>query len=439
MNQDLEQSTQSSARRPPETESARKGFLVMVLLIGAIAIGAGLFAWNKSRNAAPQEPIAQAEEATKPPIVKAPAQDPDALPEPATTPPPPAPVNPALTARQTPPATAPKIEPSTYTRNLVAGLAQIDLKSGPLTPEKIAAWKQGLAALKAQGAEAVPAILEYMAKNTDLNFDAVGASKDLGSSSLRMALLESLQSIGGQEGLNASLSVLQSTTDPKEIAYLAKSIDTQVPDQYRQEILSAVRETINMAGQGKLNGADVGPLFEALTKYGGAAAIADLESALSKFRYYSVMGLANTADNLGLKELMQMVNDPNSPFKSAANPALQVLAEHANESPEIKQMLMEKAKADAVPYSTWVSIIEALGGAQMHYGVPPGGPQAGDKTWSLLNGPQFFYSSLNPNMTEADMTQRISTLSELAPLVKSPEIQAQIQQQISRLQTKLGK
>src|SRR6185295_18600419 len=119
--------------------------------------------------------------------------------------------------------------------------------------------------------------------------------------------------------------------------YLAKSIDTQVPEQYRQEILTAVRETINMASQGKLNGADVGPLFEALTKYGGEAAIADLESSLSKFRYYSVLGLGNSA--LGLKELMEIASNPDSPFKSAANPALQVLAEHALESPEVKQML----------------------------------------------------------------------------------------------------
>jgi hypothetical protein len=102
-------------------------------------------------------------------------------------------------------------------------------------------------------------------------------------------------------------------------------------------------------------------------------------------------------------------------------------------------MLVEKAKADAIPYSTWVSIIEALGGAQMHYGVPPGGPQAGDKTWSLLNGPQFFYSSLNPNMPEAEINKRLAMLNELSPLVRSPDILAQMQQQIGRLQSKIGK
>ena len=135
---------------------------------------------------------------------------------------------------------------------------------------------------------------------------------------------------------------------------------------------------------------------------------------------------------------MQIANDPDSPFKSAANPALQVLAEHATEFPEVRQLLLEKAKADAIPYSTWISIIEALGGAQMHYGIPPGGPRPGDKTWSLLNGPQYFYSSLRPNMTQQEVNQRISMLNELNGVAKSGDIQQQIQRQIGQLQTQIG-
>src|SRR6185295_14303417 len=99
MNQNLKQTTRSSADRPPpQPERARTGFLVMVLLIGAIAIGAGLFAWNNSRKAGPEDQGAQSEEAPKAHLAKAAAQDPEAIPEPSTIVPPPAAVNPSITA-----------------------------------------------------------------------------------------------------------------------------------------------------------------------------------------------------------------------------------------------------------------------------------------------------------------------------------------------------
>lgn len=442
MNKPLAQLEPSAGNAGSSPERARGGFLLVVALIGILAVGAGVYAWKRSKQETAQDQSAQSSEAPATASTpKTPAEQSEPLPEPTTTPPPPGPVTPSITARETPTATpaVSKLEPSTYTRNLVGGLAGIDIKNGPLTPEKIAAWKQTLATLKQQGAEAVPAILEYMAKNTDLNFDAVGLGKDLGASSLRMALLEALQSIGGQEGLNASLSVLQSTTEPKEIAYLANAINSRVPDQYKQEIMSAVRETLAMSGQGKLNGADVGPLFETLAKYGGTAAIPDLQASLKQLKYYSVMALGNMPENAGLQELMQIVGDPNNPNKSAANPAWQVLAEHVNDSPDVKRLLLQQAQNDSIPYSTWVNIIEALGGARMYYGntALEGGPLPGDKSWTLLSGPQFFYSRQNLNMTADQINQSMATLNQLLPLVKPP-VQEQIQRTLAQLQTRLG-
>src|SRR2546421_7853321 len=88
----------------------------------------------------------------------------------------------------------PRVEPSPATRQLVNSLAQLDLRQGPLTPEKAAEWKQNLQQLTSQGAGAVPAIREFLEKNLDLNYDATSGGL-LGQPSLRLSFLEALQSI----------------------------------------------------------------------------------------------------------------------------------------------------------------------------------------------------------------------------------------------------
>jgi hypothetical protein len=442
MNGNLEPKTSGTGTAAP-ADGPRTGFLLMVLVIAAAVIGGGIFFRKKGQSSTSPEQTAQADETPKAVSKHTAKTDPDVMPEPNGTALPPASVNPNVTARtqaaSTTPA-VPKPEPSPYTRSLVKALAEIDLKNGPMTPEKAEAWKAALAQLKQQGAAGVPAILEYMEKNTDISFDALGVSKDLGSSSVRMALLESLGSLGS-EGIAPSLQVLQTTTDPREIAYLAGSLDAAAPEQYRQEILRAARDTIGMAGENKLPGVDVGALFDTLKKYGGPGAVADLEGLANNYRYYSLIALGTMPDNAGVNSLISMATDPNNPNKSARNPALQMLAQLAPQSPEAQTALLNEIKADSIPYATWVTIADVLGGGKFYIGNPStmGGNQPGDKTWHLPGGNQSFYLRPDPTMTPEQAQQNINFINQALANTKNQAAQELLQRSLGQLQGRVGK
>src|SRR5206468_442210 len=144
-------------------------------------------------------------------------------------------------------------EPTAETRQLVNALFQPGMA---LTQEQTTQWKQSLGQLLQQGAAAVPAMREFLARNVDLDFGLEG-SQVLGYSSVRTAMFDALQQIGGPEALSLMLETLQSTSDPREIALLARSLEGQAPEQYRHEAINAARGALAMAAEGKLEGRDV--------------------------------------------------------------------------------------------------------------------------------------------------------------------------------------
>src|SRR5881396_567750 len=194
--------------------------------------------------------------------------------EPAVVAIPPKPARTSATAPATPPVAWP--EPSPHSRQLVNSLARLDLPGGTMTPEEAAAWTQNLQQLVQRGSDAVPAILEFLKQDKDLDFGS-GLSQTLGYGSVRRAMFDALAQIGGPEAVQAARETLQNSADPREIALLAQTLDKLAPEEYRQEAVQAAREALGMAANGKLQGADVAPLFEVLGKYGGGAAISDLE------------------------------------------------------------------------------------------------------------------------------------------------------------------
>jgi hypothetical protein len=322
--------------------------------------------------------------------------------------------------------TAARAEPSAQTRQLVASLTNLDFSHGPITREQAQQWKDGLQTLTQQGATAVPAIREFLEQNQDLNLAAVSGGELLGQSSVRAALFDALQQIGGPEATALMLQTLQTTALPSEIALLARHLEQQAPGQYRQETLSAVNEVLSMAEKGQLAGLDVGALFQVLQNYGDAGTAAALAQLQSKWNYYATMALAGLPAGEGVPNLIRQAQDAAAaPGRGAL--AFQMLAQMAAEYPDAGAALIEQARRNQISDTTWRKIAAGLAGDQYQIGMPPE-PGAlttilpGLKTYHIESGNQNFYSlPLSAKLPVDQISQRLALIDQLLASASSPE------------------
>lgn len=328
------------------------------------------------------------------------------------------------------PASAPQAQQpahppaSPVMRALVNRLA-IDFSKGAITAEQVAEWKTNLQQLVQAGSGGVSAIREFLQQNKDVPFDPKQGGSLLGAPSLRMALLQALQQIGGPEALALAVDTLHTTSQPLEIAQLARHLEADAPAQYRDAILSAARESLAMGTGGKLGGADVGPLFDVMSRYGGTAALNDLQTAAAHYRYYSALALANIPDGGGIPALSQMLREPGGPNKSTQIPALEALAQLAAFYPEAGARLIEQAKHNQIPDTLWPSIAESIAGRARFYlgsladlGLTP---QSGDRTFHLNAGNQNVLKRQSAvQLTPEQVQQSIGLIDSLLALNPSP-------------------
>jgi hypothetical protein len=326
------------------------------------------------------------------------------------------------TASAAPPAVA-RTEPTPYTRQLVASLTNLDLTHGPITREQAQQWQQGLRALTQQGVAAVPAIREFLEQNQELSFSAVSGGELLGQSSMRVALIDALQQIGGPEATAVMLQTLQTTALPSEIALLARNLEQLAPGQYRQETLSAVNEVLAMADKGQLAGWDVGALFQVLQNYGDASTAPALAQLQSKWNYYATMALAGLPGGEGVPSLIRQAQDAAGGKSSLT---FQILAQVATEYPDAGAALIEQARRNQIPDSAWRKIATGLAGDQYQIGTPselsalsPSLP--GLKTYHIESGNQNFYSlPLDANLPGDQISQRLALIDQLLAAASSP-------------------
>ena len=317
-------------------------------------------------------------------------------------------------------------EASPYTRQLVAGLTNLDLSHGPITQDQAAEWKKTLQTLTEQGAAAVPAIGEFLMRNWEMDFTATDAAGLLGQSSLRSSMVNALAQIGGPEAIDALVDTLRSTTLPSEITQLAQALEGQAPGQYRQETINAIGEVLNMASNGQLPADwDVGTLFKLVQTYGDATTAGALEQLDGPFKYYATMALAGMQSGEGVGALIHEAQDTN---KTGERPfAFQMLAQVAAQYPDAAAALLEQAKGNHVPEAAWRLIATGLSGDQYLIGQPPtpsanssaeGEPIPGLKTYHIANGNQNFYSV--PLMPDAQVQARLALIDQLLAVTPNP-------------------
>jgi hypothetical protein len=383
-----------------------------------------------------ESPPSKSNPQEEPPLVQPSAKAPS-LPITTTTPQPNlSPVPPTNTAVELKPS---RPEPSAYTKRLMDILSDVDPKT-PMTPEKAAQWKQALQQLAQEGAGALPAIQQFLDRNQDVKLDFGGDTNIIGESTLRTALIKVLDNIGGPEAMAFEAQWMQSTTDPNEIAMLARQLEKQAPEQYRQLALEAAQAALSMAASGKLPDRDVGPLFSLLQQYGDANSVDYLKSQMGKWKYYGAIALSQLPNGAGVPALTDMVKETEP--GPTRNVGFWMLAQDVD-SDLAQSTLLDQAQKSTIPCPTWIEISSILAGNEFHIGSAEAQkrlPVAGERSWKLNNGNQNFYSTPRTDPYTVDqISRRIAVLQQMIAANKNcPEAVEWLQKALAQLQGRLA-
>jgi hypothetical protein len=327
---------------------------------------------------------------------------------------------------QPPPATTVAEPPNPQLVQLVNSLVRPTLTHGGLTPDQSLAWRTNLALLVQSGSSAIPAIREFLNQNADLDFGHAGQTM-LGYRTVRLALLDALAQMPGGESVQALREVLHTTADPREIAVLARYLETAEPGSHRQTALDAARQSLSMANEGHLADRDVAPLFEVLQNFGNASTTQDLQKSANKWNYYSMFALANLPEGAGIPELVKIVQGETTVGSGSRVPALEMVAQAASQSELARQALVDQARqGNLTPYN-WATLESILAGDRVGYqesayqeaaaGVRP----SEVKRTHISSGNQNFYSAPPPGgLTTEQAAAQSALISELMAVTKDP-------------------
>jgi hypothetical protein len=418
--------------------SARLALLIVVLVIGLVA--AAVYFWHPSSTRSAGE--------RPPPTTEQPRDELDAAQGAAredAQPVAPRSYVPIRRSQNEPAGTATSVTnteaspASPEAQEAVARLSSMEVSSQPLTPDQAAAIKQDLQRLVSQGASAVPAIRQFLEQNKDLSLDEMKGGSPVGYSSLRTGMFDALRQIGGPEAKAALAGVLGSTADPAEIAQLARSLEELAPGQYREQAVSAARETLSQIAENKTK-VDVGPLFQTLQTYGGPNVVNDLQNAIPQWQYYATMALAGLPDGQGVRALIDQAQQSGSNGVAKNTFAMQMLAQIATQYPDASAALLEEAKTGQIPDRAWRRVAEALAGDQYQFTKDPGTDMntlmrtPGVKTYHIGNTDENFYSvPVTSNPTADDVAQRSALIDKLLEATSNPAATDALQKAKSQL------
>jgi len=266
---------------------------------------------------------------------------------------------------------------SSYTnaQQLIRALAQMKPRDGKFSLEEIKEINRLLQELKWQGQAGISAIREFLESGQDVSFANFEGKIPPEYSSLRLALIDALAQTGGPEATAYMASMLHTTTNPEELALLARGLEQSAPGVYRAEIMKVVRTMLDQAlsvAPGPYPG--LGHLFGIIQDYGDASIAADLENMYRKgpstFTEFALMALSKLSEGYGIPALLKIVNemsgDPGA-YGITYDMALRYLAQASREYPEAGEALLRLAAANKISTAGLIQIATALGGTE--YGL----------------------------------------------------------------------
>jgi hypothetical protein len=316
-------------------------------------------------------------------------------------------------------------------QDLVNELAEICSSPGPITKEQAEKFKQNLDELARRGPASVPAIREMLAKNEDYDFaeDVLGGDQ-LPYSSLRAALFGTLKQIGGPEAQAAMVATLQSSALPAELLEVAKNLDQESPGVYREQILNAARESLQLASANQLGtNIETGPAHRILQNYGEANTTADLAKN-DPANFFSALSLANLPDAQGLPSLVQMAQSSDGGSFGQII-ATEMIAQLAGQNSQALDTLVQMAQGGQIRNSTWEKLAPILAGDQYQISASSAAQQ--------VSSADAGYTVVSSVTTPDQINQRVALIDKFLGLVPSDSAAAaSLQHQRGILVTRLG-
>jgi hypothetical protein len=251
-------------------------------------------------------------------------------------------------------------------------LVQIKPRNGKFSPEDIFEINRLIKELIRQGQAGVMAIRAFLESGQDVSYEGYKRSILGGNSSLRLAMIDALAQIGGLETAAFMASILQATTNPEEVALLAKGLERSAPGAYMDQILDTV---LTMLGTALMNSPSqypgLGYLFGVIQDYGNASHASDLESIFRKSpsatSEYAMMALSKLHEGSGISTLIKIANemsgDPGA-YGMRYDLSLQMLAQTSREYPEASEALLEMVKTNKIGTDSLIRVASVLGGTE---------------------------------------------------------------------------
>lgn len=322
---------------------------------------------------------------------------------------------------------------SSKTLELVESIAHPETTGGVMTDEQILAWQQKLKGVVQLGSAALPAIHEFLQKNIDFDFGS-GGKQVLGYPSARLAVLDALAHIGGADAVNIMSETLASSTDPRELAFLAQKLEQADPGQYQYAALDAARRALSLAVEGGLQGKDVAPLFELYQKFGDLRSAQDIEGLAGKWNFYAALALAQLPDEAGVPSLIRLATDAGNPDSGARMAALKMLAQVATQSDSARTALLDQARQGKLSAYDFAVMAPMLAGYQMLYqdsfvdSPMPGVSPTDLKKAHIPSSNQSFFTAPLGATTSEQITQRNALIDDLLKATQDPAVRQALQQ-----------
>jgi hypothetical protein len=366
------QSIKNPTSKTPAIGGASSWKIIAYVALAAAIVG---FVAAKFLRTPSNVPVSTVAEASEPPATREEAAT-------VISKPPAPPVTPKPVVVPTP-VVAVAMQPVAVTaRDRVAEMWELCGIHGPVTAEQAEKFKAHLEELIRGGASSVAAIREFLEKNVDLDFGQVSGGDQLSYSSLRAAFFDALKQIGGLEAQGALVQVLETSAVPGELLEVAKNLEVGAPGQYREQILRAAREALEMASVNQLGtNAELGPAYRILNTY-GEAGTAENAPKHDPNNFYTAIAMANMPDGQGLEGLIQMAQNP-SPDASGKIVATEMIAQLAGNNAQALETLVQMVEREQISNRVWTRLAPILGGDQ--YQITPGDGNSG-APYTVVNG-----------------------------------------------------